>query len=156
MSFDRNNPEDLETLKTEVETDPNVYGYYQSDIFNGILAPINLKRAEITVSKQKISSALIRSTTTYDAYNNLSIDEQEWIRWMTGSNGFEEENLTVTPDFRLNLLGDGGNSIWAVGDRTEMEAAMLGLIDFEGSRAEQLFGYATVINADDWRAARES
>lgn len=154
MSFHRNDPADLLALKNEVTLDPNGYGYNQGDT-EGTLSILNLKRPEITVSKPKISSADIRSKCTYDAYNNLSIDEQEWIRWMTGSNGFEEENVVVTADLRTQLT-DGSNSIWAPSDRPAMTTAMLDIIDVEGSRAEQLFGYGVVITRNDWLAARDS
>ena len=154
MAFDINDSADLLALKNEVNNDPLSLGYNPAsgDVTN-IINIINTK--SYTVSKPKISAADIRSATTYDAYNNLSIDEQEWIRWMTGSNGFDQENVTVTQDLR-DRLTDGTNSIWAAGDRTAMNAAMLALIDVSGSRAEVLFGYGTVINKNDYAAARDS
>lgn len=154
MAFDRTNPTHLAELKAEVANDPNGYGYNELDTAS-IITNINLTRAAITVSKPKISAAMVRSTTTYEAYDGLAIDEQEWLRWMTGSNGFEEENLLVTPDFRARLTGDGGSSIWAVASRTEMQDAMLALIDIDGSRAEQLWGFGTSISEQDWFAARD-
>ena len=118
-----------------------------------------MARVAITISKPNISAADVRGATTYDAYNNLSIDEQEWIRWVTGSNGVNEESVEVTPDLRLQLTdaeGNGTGSIWAASNRAAMNAAMLALIDVAGSRAEQLWGYATVIGRADWLAARDS
>ena len=155
MAFDVNDPADLLELKTEIETDPTGLGYSDENTSDDI-ALINDTQQTITVSKPKISSALVRSETTFDAYNNLSIDEQEWLRWMTGSNGFEEENLTVTPDLRTQLTGPGPASIWAVADRDEMNTVMLSLIDVDGSRAEELFGYGASISINDWIAARNS
>ena len=155
MSFDINDPADLAALKTEIETDPTGLGYSDQNTSDD-LALINDTRTTITVRKPKIGSAHVRATCTYDAYNNLSIDEQEWIRWMTGSNGFEEENMDVTPDLVTNLTGPGTASIWSVADRTEMNAAMLALIDVDGSRGEELFGYGTSISINDWIAARNS
>jgi hypothetical protein len=154
MAFDINDPADLLALKNEINNDPLSLGYnpVSGDVTN-IINIINTK--SYTVSKPKISAADIRSATTYDAYNNLSIDEQEWIRWMTGSNGFDQENVTVTQDLR-DRLTDGVNSIWAAGDRTAMNAAMLALIEVSGSRAEVLFGYGTVLNKNDYAAARDS
>lgn len=156
MSFDRNNTDDLLALKTEVNTDPNAYGYVPSDTYAGVLDIINIKRAEITVSKPKISSALVRSAATFDAYNSLSIDEQEWIRWMTGSGGFDGESLVVTADLRTRLTGPDALSIWDIGNRVEMNTAMLALIDVDGSRAEESWGFGTVISRADWIAARDS
>ena len=154
MSFDRNDPADLLALKTEVTTDPLGLGYDTDANVTQITDIINSK--DFTVSKPKISSALVRSTCTYDAYNGLAIDEQEWLTWMTGSNGYEEENMTVTDDLRTQLAGSGSDSIWAVADRTAMVTAMTELIDVHGSRAEVLFGYGTSISTDDWTTARDS
>ena len=105
-----------------------------------------------TVSKLVISADDVRSACTYDAYNNLAIDEQEWIRWMTPPG---VENMLVTSDLRTNLT-DGSNAIWAAANRTEMNAAMLALIDVPGSRAQDLFGYDTSISSQDWLAAVNS
>lgn len=155
MAFDREDPADLAALKTEVNTDPNGYGYIP-DKTETVIDNINETRPAITVSKPRISAADVRSFTTYAGYDGLAIDEQEWLRWMTGSNGIGEENMVVTTDLRARLTGDGGTSIWAPADRIAMEAAMLALIDVPGSRAEELFGYATVISEQDWFAARDS
>ena len=160
MSFDRNNPDDLLALKTEVNTDPNAYGYVPEDT-NLVLDILALKRVEITVSKPKISSAMVRAAVYLDAYDNLLADRQEWLRWITGSGGFDEESLVVTQDLRDRLTGVlggsiTGDSIWAAADDNIMEPIMLALIDIDGSRAEELFGFGTVINRDDWFAARDS
>lgn len=159
MSFDRNDPDDLLSLKTEVNTDPLGLGYAAViDSTNELLGLLNGKEHSPTfiVSKPNISSALVRGTATFDAYDNLLADEQEWLRWMTGSNGFNEENIVVTADLRARLTGPGSASIWAVADRVEMNQAMLDLIDVPGSRAEVLYDYGTVISRDDWIAARDS
>jgi len=157
MAFDKNDPTDLAELKAEVENDPESLGYAAVvDQTTALLELINEKHVSFIVSKPKISSADVRGTTTFDAYNNLSIDEQEWIRWMTGSNGFAEENVVVTADLRTQLTGPDAASIWAVADRVAMNQAMLDLIDVPGSRAEILWDYGTVITRDDWIAARDS
>jgi len=153
MSFDRNNPVHLAALKTEVNTDPNGYGYVPDSTQEGVLDIINLKRPEITVSKPNIGSAGVRSSCTYAAYDGLAIDEQEWLRWMTPASN--DENMVVTTDLRERLTG-GSASIWAPADRVEMIAAMLALIDIDGSRSEEMFGIYTNISRDDWIAARDS
>ena len=158
--FDRNDPADLLALKNEVNTDPDGLGYNPSSGSTTlVLETINLKRAAYPVEKPKISAADVRGATTYDAYNTLAIDEQEWLRWITGSGGFGEENIQVTADLRLQLAdpdGDGTASIWAAAHRAAMNAAMWAIIQVNGSRAEALFGYGTVITRDDWIAARDS
>ena len=154
MSFDINDPADLLSLKNEIANDPLGLGYSTENTQTD-LDLINVKRVTITVSKPEISSALIRSTCTYDAYNNLAIDEQEWIRWITpGAKG--EEDLTVTADLKTRITGPDAASIWAVADRVVMNAAMLDLIDVDGSRAEELFGFNASISLLDWVTARAS
>ena len=161
MAFNVNDPADLLSLKTEVNTDPNTYGYVPESTYEGVLDIINLKRATITTNKPVISSADIKSLTYFDAYNNLSIDEQEWITWMTENAAAGVEDLTVTQDLRDRLTGVlggsvTGDSIWAAADDDVMEPLMLALIDVDGSRSEELYGYGTTISRTDWIAARDS
>jgi hypothetical protein len=158
MAFDANDPNDLAELKSEVAVDPTALGYAavvaETD---ALLALINDKNPATLVSKPGIDPASVRSQTTFDAYNNLSIDEQEWIRWMTGANSANNgSSLAVTPDLRARLTGPGNASIWAAADRDAMNAVMLALIDVPGSRAEILWGYGTNISRADWFAARDS
>ena len=161
-AFDSSDPADLAALKSEVTTDPLALGYNASSGDTGlVLETINLVRAQFVVSKPAIDPGDVRAACTYDAYNNLSIDEQEWLQWITGSGGGggNADSLIVTVDLRLQLTdaeGSGTGSIWAVSDRAAMNAAMLDLIDINGSRAEDLFGQGTVISRADWIAARDS
>lgn len=158
MAFNRNDlrplPDgDVARLRDEIISDPLTLGYDVSfDDVGGILTLINAKN--YTVTKDRISASAIRSACTYDAYDTLSIDEQEWIRWMTPGASLDEENVIVTQDLK-NRLTDGANSIWAAAHRTEMNAAMLALIDVPGSRAEVLFGYGTALSTRDITAARD-
>jgi hypothetical protein len=154
MSFDRNDPADLAALKAEATNDPEGIGYTVLTDGNTTKFIEEINTKSFTVGKPKISSADVRSATTYDAYNNLAIDEQEWLVWMTGSNGFNEENVKVTADLRAKLTTD--STFWAVGDRDAMQAAMLALMDVPGSRAEVLWGYGTSISREDWLAAEVS
>ena len=161
MSFDRTNPDDLLALKNEVTLDPLTLGYVPDITQEGVLDVINLTRQTITVSKPAISAAVVRAAVTLQAYDNLLADRQEWLRWITGSNGVNEESLIVTQDLRDRLTGVlggsvTGDSIWAAADEDIMEPIMLALIDIDGSRAEQLFGFGTIISRDDWLAARDS
>jgi hypothetical protein len=156
--FDRTDPVDLQALQDEVNNDPLTIGYDPLGPTQDLLDLLNAKN--YTVSKPKISAADIRSSVYLDAYDNLLADRQEWLRWMTGSNGFEEDNVVVTQDLRDRLTGvlggsTSGDSIWAAADDDVMEPLMLALIDVPGSRAEVLFGYSTVILREDWIAARD-
>lgn len=149
--FDVTNAADLLALKTEINTDPNGYGYVP-EATQTVLDLINLARPAFTQENASVSSEDIKSLTTFDAYDGLGIDKQEWIRWRTSG----DDAVKVTPDLRTQLAGDGTTSMWAVADRAAMIAVMLGIIDREGSRAEDLFGKGTTISRSDWIAARES
>jgi len=149
MSFDRNNQADLTALKAEVANDPLAigYSYFTDGNTDKLVGEINAKN--YTTSKPKISSADVRAAITFAAYNNLAIDEQEWIKWVAPGNN--DEDIVVTPDLRTQLLTS--STFWAVADRVAMQAAMKALIDAPGSRAEVLFGYGTYISREDWLKA---
>ena len=154
--FDQSNPDDLLALKTEVNTDPMGYGYIPSDTYVGVLDIINLKRPEITVSRPTLRAVEIMAAVYFAAYNGLAIDEQEWLRWVTSV-----ESVDVTQDVRdrfTGILGGSltGDSIWSAGTDDTMEPIMIALIDIDGSRAEQLWGFGTVISRANWIAARDS
>ena len=158
--FDVNDPADLAALKDEVNLDPQAFGYIPENTQEGVLDIINLPRPTINVSKPYISAAEVKDATFYEAYDGALADAQEWLRWVT-EGGSTEESMKVTQDLRDRLAGVTGgsltgDSIWAVGERPAMEAAMLALIDVDGSRAEELFGYGTNISSSDWFAARDS
>ncbi len=157
MAFDINSPADLTALKNEVELDPEGIGYGYDPLTTPtaeVVNKLNEKRAAYPITKPSVGQDEVRAACTYDAYNNLSIDEQEWLRWMT-QNGDE---IKITTDLRLNLAdpdGDGTNSIWAVADRVAMNAAMIALMDVDGSRAQALFGYDTNISRQHFLTAWE-
>jgi len=149
MSFDRNNQADLTALKAEVTNDPLAigYSYFTDGNTDKLVGEINAKN--YTTSKPKISSSDVRAAVTFAAYNNLAIDEQEWIKWVAP--GSSDEDIVVTQDLRTQLLTS--STFWAAGDRVAMQAAMKALIDVPGSRAEVLFGYGTYISREDWLKA---
>lgn len=160
MAFDVNNQADLTALKTEVETDPQALGYVPDSTQTGVLDIINLPRAGIEFQKEFASGALIRSTTTFDAFDALAVAEKEWLQWLTQGISISEEDVLVTTDLTLRLAGEnaGGTkqSIWAQANKAAMEPVMRALLFRNGSRAEQLFGLGTVITSADWFAARDN
>jgi hypothetical protein len=158
MAFDRHNPTHLSQLKSEVNTDPDTLGYDTTVVKAGVLDVINLKRAAYTIAKPKISAAAVRSAVNFTVYDNTLPDKQEYLRWITGSNGTEEESLIVTDALRQDLAGDptADGSIWQPTNRTAMNQAMLDLIDVDGSRAQDLWGFDTRITEQDWIDARDS
>jgi hypothetical protein len=156
MSFDRNDQADLTALKNEVDNDPLGIGYAPDAGTSIFLDLLNAKN--YTVEKPLVSSADFRGNTPFDAFGRLQSDDQNCLVWKTGSNGYDHENVPVTDDIKQKLAGDpvAADSIWAVQDRTEMNAVMSALINVPGSRAEVLFGYGTLITRDDWFAARDN
>jgi hypothetical protein len=146
----------LQALHDEIEADPLTLGYKEAGgAWKGDQAIADLINANnYFVDNISVQEEEVRLATTYEAYNNLSIDEQEWLRWITPGGG----DLRVSADIKLQLTGrtltvDGaagtGNdnaSFWAVADRSEMIAAHLPLIEVPGSRAMVLWGQGTVIS----------
>lgn len=159
MAFDRTDSADLATLQAYMQTN------YAAELAAGQIADIeramNARQDALTASKERISAAAIRSATTYAAFDGLLGPEQNWLMWITGSNGNEEENVIVTSDLRDRLTGalggsQTGDSIWAAADDDVMEPAMLALIDISpASEAEVLFSYGTRLSQQDLLAARD-
>ncbi|MHC4338513.1 MAG: hypothetical protein ACYSTG_11305 [Planctomycetota bacterium] len=145
----------LQALHDEIEADPESLGYKNPDTtWKGdqeIADLINAKN--YTIDRTSIPMEDIRASVTFDTYDTLSIDEQEWLRWMTPNSG----DFMVTADMKLQLSGrslaSGGiggtgndsNSFWSAAHRGTMAPAMLALIEIPGSRAEVLWGEETII-----------
>jgi len=147
----------LQALHDEIEADPKGLGYKET---NGdwkgdqvIVDLINGKNYVIDVTAVPMEE--VRATCTYEAYNTLAIDEQEWLRWMTPNSG----EFRVSADMKLQLsdrsltsngiagTGNNADSFWASAHRNEMALAMLGLIEVAGSRAEVLWGAGIIVYA---------
>jgi hypothetical protein len=149
----------LQALHDEIENDPKNEGYKEA---NGDWKEDSVIEGLINAKKYKIDKSSIpmedtRAATTYDAYDTLSIDEQEWIRWMTPNGG----QFKVTADMKMQLSGraltsDGSAgsgsdsaSFWAAAHRGDMAPAMLALIEVDGSRAEVLWGQSKVVSISE-------
>ena len=146
----------LQALHDEIENDPLTLGYKEAGgAWKGDQVIADLINAKnYTIDAANVPMEHVRATCTYDAYNNLSIDEQEWIRWMTPNSG----ELEVTADVKLQLTGrtpaSGGSagtgadndSFWAPADDQDMAPAFLALIELSGSRAEVLWGQGQTVS----------
>jgi hypothetical protein len=145
----------LQALADEINNDPLALGYKVGATWKGDQVIADLINANnYFVDNVTVQEGDIRSATTYAAYDTLSIDEQEWLRWITPGDG----DVLITTDIKLQLTGrtltvDGlpgtGNeaaSFWSAAHRTEMVAAHLPLIEVAGSRAMVLWGQGTVIS----------
>lgn len=146
----------LQALHNEIENDPQGLDYKEAggawkgdDVIADLINAKNYRIDNIFVPMEKV-----RAATSYDGYNDLAIDEQEWIRWMTPNSG----NFIVTADMKLQLSGyslasngsaGSGNdnqSFWSVATRSEMAPAMLALIEIDGSRAEVLWSKGKTVS----------
>ncbi len=149
----------LQALADEIEADPAALGYKEAGgewKGDGVIADL-INAKDFVIDRASIPSADTRATVTYDAYNTLSIDEQEWIRWMTPGGG-EGGNFETTSDMKLQLSGRAvaangvagsgtdSASFWSAAERGVMAPAMLALIEVPGSRAEVLWDEGQTIS----------
>lgn len=149
----------LQELHDEIENDPLALGYkevggeWKED--QVIADLINAK--DYKVDKAAVEQADVRAATTYNAYNDLLADRQEWLVWMTPTDG----PFPVTADMKLQLsgraltvdgaagIGTNGDSFWSAAEEDAMAPAMLALIEVDGSRAEVLWGHGVTVALGD-------
>lgn len=149
----------LQALHDEIEADPEALGYKEvGGEWKGDQVIVDLINAKnYKVDRAFVGQDEVRATTTFEAYDTLSIDEQEWLRWMTPGDG----PFPVTADMKVLLsgreltvdgaagVGDNGSSFWLLAHQPTMAPAMLALIEVDGSRAEVLWGQGWTITIAD-------
>lgn len=128
---------DLAALKTELETNPASMPYL------ALVAANDQSNADIinnsdgnnprTLNQDTILTSQFVGGTTYAAYDGLSAAERTYYDMLVG-----RESIAVTPDTLANLAGIGGTSRWAVSDRPTMEPRVAALMQYTGSRAEEI------------------
>jgi len=135
----------LQALHDEIEADTQALGYKTGATWKGdqVIADL-INAVGFTVNHRQVDTGAIRGVTTYDAYDGLTASEEAWFSWLT-QNGV----IPVNDDTLVNLAGIGGTSKWAVGDRPTMEPRMTALMQFQGSRAEVLWGEGRRVTASD-------
>lgn len=141
-------------LKDEIENDPLGIGYKNSPSSGDwkgdqVIADLinNADGANPrTVNYEHVDTGDIRSDVTFEGFDGLVAAEQAWLEWLT-VNGV----LKVNDHMLQKLAGIpiDNQSIWAAADRTPMNAAMTALMQFTGSRAEELWGEGRTISAGD-------
>ena len=145
----------LQALHDEIEADPQTIGYKDAGVWKGddVIADL-LNAKNYVVDMASVSMEQVRAGVTYDAYNTLAIDEQEWLTWMTPNGG----EFQVTADMKLQLSGrslisngiagsgNDSNSFWSAAHRAEMAPAMLALVEVAGGRAEVLWIHGKIIS----------
>lgn len=127
----------IEALAAEIINDPDGVGYKNADSTwkNDQVIADMMNLASRTLPVSSIPAADVRAATTFDAFDGLTTAEESWFRWLTSG-----ESITITPDTLAALSGIGGGSVWAAADRNAMEARMAAILQYQGSRAEELFG----------------
>ena len=113
-----------------------------------------------TVKYHDVSTGDIRATVTLEGFDGLVTVNQAYLEWLTGggSGGADSgAGLLVNAEILQNLAGVPipSDSIWAAADRDEMNAAMAALMQYEGSRAQEIEDVlgVSVVTPSDVRAA---
>jgi hypothetical protein len=132
-------------LKTELNTDPNAYGYAPLIAIGndqGLADMLNLPRAAIVMPRPDVSPLEILEAikvTDFIASTNQSILYGSWF-----------ESVTQYPSVRI-LKTDGSdtrlmtNMMTLLVNGSQSEVRLRALASRPGSRAEQLFGVGTTV-----------
>jgi len=142
-------------LKDEIENDPLTLGYKNSGTSGDwkgdqVIADLinNASGANPrTVNFEHVDTGDIRSDVEFDWFDGLVTAEQAWFEWLT-QNGVVKVNAHMLQQL-AGIPTTGSNSIWAAADRTAANAAMAALMQFQGSRAQELWGEGRTVSAGD-------
>ena len=128
---------DLSALRSELLTNPALMPYLpllpENDVANADVLNNHDGTNPRTVNHDNVDTGAIRGAITYDAYDGLTSAEESWLNFLC-VNG----EIPVNADTLQNLAGIGGTSKWATGDRSTMEPRMAALMQYQGSRAEEI------------------
>lgn len=161
MPFDRTNPADLAALKSEVNTDPEGIGYAAvEDNTKSLLDRLNdpsfwpsapaAETAPLT-GKELLDICLTQANKTEfeTQVALLNIAQKSLLDY-----AFANRSKPFDIDFKNNLIGPNG--IFPQAEAPNIRGDILAALASTLSRAEVLFGEGTVINRQDWLAARDS
>ena len=127
----------LQAIKDEITNNPVAMPYPAfidgNDVAISEIMNNSAGTSPRTVNNESVDTGLIRGATTFEAFDGLVAAEETYIQWIT-VNGV----IPVNDDTLKNFAGVGGNSLWAVADRLTMEPRMLSLMQFQGSRAQEI------------------
>ncbi len=128
---------DLQALKDEFTVNPVTMPYLaltaENDLANADVINNRDGANPRTVNHDSITVADFVGATTFDSFDGLTAAETDYYNMQTN-----RETMAVTTDTLANWAGVGGTSIWAVGDRPTMEPRIVALMQFQGSRAEEI------------------
>lgn len=130
---------DLQAIKTEFTTNPASMPYLAFTEANAVANADIINNTDganpRTVNNEKVDTGDIRGNTTFAGFDGLVVAEQAWFEWLT-ANG----EIPVNAETLQQLAGvpTANGSIWAAADRNAMNAAMQALMQFQGSRAQEI------------------
>lgn len=137
-----------EELKAEIVNDPAGLGYKKAMTANDWLLDntmVNLiNQKTTTLTREKIKSTEIRALIGFEDYIALDVDQRDWIKFFVI--GDADLTLNIETIKQLSLTASSGG-IWK--DNSTMPEKIIGLLQYVGSRAQQLWGQETVITESD-------
>ena len=144
----------LVQLKTELNTDPNGYGYaadLNSGNDAGLVAKLNLRRATIRVKRDDVSaSEIFHAVAVTDLVTNPGASQLEYL------------NALIQAPFPVRLLNDDGsatpvrtNVISLFKSGTASLTRLAALETRDGSRVEDLFGRGVSVSDVDVANAKK-
>jgi hypothetical protein len=148
---------DYTVLKTELNTDPNAYGYAAprnagndvtlAELVNLVRATIQIRRSDITPQEVAAAIDVVDYTALPGSPTAAQLStERRFLAWLTA--------VFALPTMRL-LNDDGSNgpiisNFQAMfGAATGTRTRLIALASRNGSRGEQLFGAGTIITSFD-------
>jgi hypothetical protein len=128
-------------LKTELQTDPNAYGYaalLSAGNQQGCANALNLVRAAITIDRQYLEAYEIWEAIVPTEWLALNADNKQRISTILGMSKINAKGTNTRAAFLAAFTG-------GTTTRTNLAA----LQTRQGSRAEQLFGEGVTVSAAD-------
>lgn len=88
-----------------------------------------------TVNRDSISSADFLAQTTYAAFDGLTASEEAWYRTIATA-----PSIVVSADTLSTWAGvpTPNSSLWPAASKTQMEARIKALMQYQGSRAQEI------------------
>lgn len=126
------------TLKIEILTDPAIIPLITAGNHVAAADALNVIRPALTIRRDIIPAYELFEAINAGEYSGLTATERQRLQTILGMG-------------QVNLKGDNTRASLAVmfGPGTLTRAAIIALIDRQGSRAEQLFGSGTRITPAD-------
>lgn len=135
-------------LKTEVQSDPNGYGYaapLATGTYWQVADLLNTVRATIHVDRDLVAAHEVYEAIVPAEWSALTADEKQRVSTLLGMGEINAKGTNTRASFAA-----------AFGAGTTTRTNLVALQTRDGSRAEQLFGAGTVIRPEDITTAMGS